>query len=329
MIVMDEVTNERRKRRKHIRRVLIITVLLVILLPAVMSVIVLLRLGDMERRLDDLEARLAAQEAAIEEMSLSAVREFQGRERIDSSIFYTASLEESNRQPMGRAGELNEATLPSDGAETNIAANIYLTFDDGPSSHTGKILDILAEYDVKATFFVIGRTDEQSLLTYRRIVDEGHTLGMHSYSHRYQEIYESVDAFAADLLRLQELLYETTGVWSRLYRFPGGSSNGVSRVDMGEFIDYLTAQDIVYFDWNVASGDAAIGGLGSRRIIDNCLTGLAGKSEGIILLHDTADKVSTVTALPSIIEGILADENRKILPITDTTAPVQHIIANR
>jgi peptidoglycan/xylan/chitin deacetylase (PgdA/CDA1 family) len=237
-------------------------------------------------------------------------------EWVEGSVYFTASLEESGRVGGGQANELHEQAGQKE---------IYLTFDDGPSIYTAQILDILAEYGVKATFFVVGRTDEASLAAYRRIVDEGHTLGMHSYSHRYYEIYRSVADFSKDLQKLQELLYETTGVWSRYYRFPGGSSNTVSRVDMQELIDYLGEQDIAYFDWNVSSGDAASGGISSQRIISNCLYGLSDKSEAMILLHDLGDKHSTVVALPSVIEGIMAQGDVVFLPIGDDTEPVQHI----
>lgn len=98
---------------------------------------------------------------------------------------------------------------------------VYLTFDDGPSSNTARILDILAEYDVKATFFVVGKEEEKYQELYKRIVDEGHTLGMHSYSHKYDEIYQSVDSFAQDMSKLQEFLYETTGVWCKILQISG------------------------------------------------------------------------------------------------------------
>ena len=112
------------------------------------------------------------------------------------------------------AAYMEEGTIPEDGT----VRKVYLTFDDGPSGNTSRILDILAEYDVKATFFVVGKEEEQYQELYKRIVDEGHTLGMHSYSHKYDEIYQSVDSFAQDMSKLQEFLYETTGVWCQIGR---------------------------------------------------------------------------------------------------------------
>lgn len=202
---------------------------------------------------------------------------------------------------------------------------VYLTFDDGPSANTGEILDILAEYDVKATFFVVGKEEERYQPLYKRIVEEGHTLAMHSYSHKYNEIYQSKESFVEDLTKLQEFLYDTTGVWCRYCRFPGGSSNTVSRVDMHELIAYLEEQDMSYFDWNVSSGDASSGYISPDTIVRNSTAKLQNFDEAIILMHDASDKDSTVEALPKLIETIQAMEDTKILPITDDTEAVHHI----
>ena len=310
-----KLTDERRKRIKILKKIIIAAIFSAIILPSVFCIILLVKLSETRRLVFELEERLLTQEELL--ISATDVEEQrEAHQHIETTIYHTARLEESRRNQERQVGEL---------IELDIERKIYLTFDDGPSSNTDRILDILKEYDVKATFFVIGRTDERSLASYRRIVDEGHTLGMHSYSHRYQDIYRSVEAFSEDLTKLQELLYEVTGVWSRYYRFPGGSSNNVSRSDMQLFINYLTEKDITYFDWNIASGDAATGYISVERIINNSLSGWGNKTEGIILLHDTADKTNTVLALPRIIEGILAYENTVILPISDETFAVQHI----
>lgn len=202
---------------------------------------------------------------------------------------------------------------------------VYLTFDDGPSSNTGRILDTLAEYDVKATFFVIGNEEEAYQALYKRIVEEGHTLGMHSYSHKYDEIYQSVESYVQDMTRLQEFLYDVTGVWCRYCRFPGGSSNTVSRVDMRELTAYLDDQDIIYFDWNIASGDASSSYISRDAIISNCMAKLSEYQEAVILLHDASAKNTTVEALPELIERIQAMDNTVILPITEDTVPIQHL----
>lgn len=235
-----------------------------------------------------------------------------------SGELYTASgVDEFRRDASDADGTVSDT---EDGIR-----KVYLTFDDGPSSNTGKILDILAEYDVKATFFVVGKEEERYQPLYNRIVDEGHTLAMHSYSHKYHEIYQSKESYVEDLTKLQEFLYETTGVWCRYCRFPGGSSNTVSKVDMHELIAYLDEQDMTYFDWNIVSGDASNSYISPGDIIRNCTRKIGEFDEVIILMHDAAEKDSTVEALPGLIEQIQAMEDTKILPITDDTEPIHHI----
>lgn len=238
------------------------------------------------------------------------------QELLGQGSFYAEQIEDSGRR--------KQETLPEgNGAEEK--RQVYLTFDDGPSKNTDRILDILKEYDVKATFFVVGKTDASSVRAYKRIVEEGHTLGMHSFSHNYQELYGSLQSFSKDLAKLQEYLYDLTGVWSRYYRFPGGSSNTVSATDMQILIRYLNENGICYYDWNVASGDAVSSKLSAEVITQNCMTQIEGKKECMILFHDASDKGSTVDALPMLIEQLQSMEDTEILPVTDDTHPVQHV----
>jgi peptidoglycan/xylan/chitin deacetylase (PgdA/CDA1 family) len=217
--------------------------------------------------------------------------------------------------------EVSGAQNPEDIEGTRY---VYLTFDDGPSSNTNEILDILAEYDVKATFFVCGKPDARYTDVYKRIVDEGHTLGMHSYSHKYEVIYDSAVSFKADLDKLRVFLYETTGVWTKYYRFPGGSSNNVSTVDMHELIECLNDSDITFFDWNVSAGDDKSGS-NKTTIYNNIVGNVPRFKHCVVLMHDAADKKATVEALPEIIEAIKEMDDTVIYPITDDTLPVQHI----
>lgn len=218
-----------------------------------------------------------------------------------------------------------EDTHVWDGREDSDAGirRVYLTFDDGPSSNTDRILDILNQYGVKATFFVVGKegyTDQ-----YRRIVEDGHTLAMHSYSHKYSEIYASLDAYKADLTKLHDFLYEITGEDCNIVRFPGGSSNTISRVDMWDLIDYLNQENMVYFDWNVSSGDAVSGGRSAAQITGNVLNDIDKYNNAVVLFHDAAGKDSTVDALSTIIEKILESDNTVLLPISEDTVKVQHL----
>lgn len=296
----------RSQRVKRLKKMILWTIALAILIPVIGCILLSVRVFQLKKQVAVLTEQLPT-----EEMQEEA-----------SGVYETTKVEESVRDTETKAEEPAKINpVKSSGKK------VYLTFDDGPSSNTDQILDILKDYDVKATFFVVGKTDERSVKAYQRIVEEGHTLAMHSYSHKYDEIYESKEAFARDLNSLQEYLYETTGVWPRIYRFPGGSSNTVSKVDMQELIEYLTDIGITYFDWNVASGDAVSRTLPAETIVNNCLSGIEKQKESVILMHDASNKGTTIEALPQIIEAIQEQGDAELLPITDETVPVQHITA--
>lgn len=296
----------RSQRVKRLKKMILWTIALAILIPVIGCILLSVRVFQLKKQVAVLTEQLPT-----EEMQEEA-----------SGVYETTKVEESVRDTETKAEEPAKINpVKSSGKK------VYLTFDDGPSSNTDQILDILKDYDVKATFFVVGKTDERSVKAYQRIVEEGHTLAMHSYSHRYDEIYESKEAFARDLNSLQEYLYETTGVWPRIYRFPGGSSNTVSKVDMQELIEYLTDIGITYFDWNVSSGDAVSRTLPAETIVNNCLSGIEKQKESVILMHDASNKGTTIEALPQIIEAIQEQGDTELLPITDETVPVQHIAA--
>ncbi len=163
---------------------------------------------------------------------------------------------------------------------------IYLTFDDGPSQHTYRLLDILAKYNVKATFFVVG---EYSSHQFADIVNGGHAIGVHTYSHEYSEIYASEDAFFNDFYKTWNLIKEKTGVETTLMRFPGGSSNRVSISYCPGIMTKLTqaveAMGYQYFDWNVDSGDAGKVKT-SEEVFQNVINGIKGKDYSIVLQHD-------------------------------------------
>ncbi|MFT4143796.1 MAG: polysaccharide deacetylase family protein [Mobilitalea sp.] len=204
---------------------------------------------------------------------------------------------------------------------------VYLTFDDGPSIYTDEILDILQEYGIKATFFVVGKTDEHSIKMYKRIVNEGHTLGMHSYSHRYEKIYNSVKDFDKDFTKLWKLLYDTTGYKPSIYRFPGGSANEVNKHDMKDFIKYLNDADMVYFDWNVLNGDATGVTYTEEQLVENVLGGVEAKKRSIVLMHDSQSKKTTVDSLPTLLDDLLLG-GAELLPLNKDVPPIQMIKAD-
>ena len=288
------------------KRLLVIIPLSTILVLSVLCIVLGVNLYDAKRELRELRD------------SASPVMAVSQKSGEGEAGVYTASGVDEVRS--GQSDKEDTGTETGEGER-----KVYLTFDDGPSGNTGEILDILAEYDVKATFFVVGKEEERYQPLYKRIVEEGHTLAMHSYSHKYNEIYQSKESFVEDLTKLQEFLYDTTGVWCRYCRFPGGSSNTVSKVDMHELIAYLEEQDMSYYDWNVSSGDASSAYISADAIVRNSTAKLQNFKEAIILLHDASDKDTTVEALPRLIEKIQAMEDTKILPITDDTEEIHHI----
>ncbi len=302
-----EGTYDRRKRIRRLKKMIVGTIIAMVVIPVIASIILGIRVYSLQKEVMGLKEELTATRKQLESSE-------------ETGIYTTATVETSSRD-IPEAAEL--AQEPEEDYSM-YDKRIYLTFDDGPSRNTDKILDILKEYDVKATFFVVGKTDEESVRAYQRIVAEGHTLAMHSYSHKYSEIYASKESFEQDLRQLQEYLYQITGVWPRFYRFPGGSSNTVSKVDMQELIEYLNESGITYFDWNIASGDAISGQLGKDTIVNNCIGGIKAKQECMILMHDASDKNSTVEALSLLIEQVRSSENAVFLPITDETTTVQH-----
>lgn len=220
---------------------------------------------------------------------------------------------------------LEPSVLPV-GAESE-KKRVYLTFDDGPSIYTGQILDILAANDVKATFFVIAREDESYWPYYTRIIEEGHTLGMHSYTHDYNEVYASLESFETDVNRLSEFLYERTGEYPTVYRFPGGSSNSVTNVSIEECIGYLNEEGITYYDWNALNGDAVTEELSTDKLIDNIMTSVRQNDTSVVLMHDIQSRHNTVESLQGLID-VLKEEGYEILPIDENTPLVQHVPYN-
>ena len=308
------------KRIRRLRRLIIGAVAASCLIPTCICIILAIRFDRLKNDLEQSEANLDwyRNRFGLEKDILS------GGENADTELVGGSSEVADSVV----TADVDYATVEITGAQNpeNIEGTryVYLTFDDGPSSNTNEILDILAEYNVKATFFVCGKPDSRYTDVYNRIVDEGHTLGMHSYSHKYSVIYSSLDSFKNDLKKLRSFLFETTDEMPHFYRFPGGSSNDVSSVDMHELIDYLDSAGIVYFDWNVSAGDDR-SGADKTTIYNNIVNNVPRFQHCVVLMHDSADKHATVEALPEIIEAIQAMDDTVIDPITDDTLPVQHI----
>lgn len=184
---------------------------------------------------------------------------------------------------------------------------VYLTFDDGPSANTQKILEILDRYNAKATFFVTGTNQNYNYLI-KQAHDKGHTIGLHTYCHDYKTVYSSVDAYFDDLTKVGNMVKDLIGFTPRYIRFPGGSSNTISRKYSSGIMTTLSKEVInrgyQYYDWNGDSTDASGNNVPVSKLIANATS---SKSNNInILCHDTSAKSTTVQALPAIIENYLA-----------------------
>ncbi len=195
----------------------------------------------------------------------------------------------------------------------------YLTFDDGPSVYTGEVLDLLAANNIKATFFVVvGNLTEEDAALLRRIVDEGHTLGIHSYSHNYAQIYASPEAFLEDFYKAYTAVYAATGYRPNILRFPGGSINNYNRAVYQPIIAELTRRGFIYYDWNISAEDAS--SLSTTATVTNSLrAGIASKKRGIILLHDT--RYSSVQALEGLLKEWL-EQGYIFEPLTPAVKPI-------
>ena len=175
---------------------------------------------------------------------------------------------------------------------------VYLTFDDGPSDRvTPKILDVLAEEKVKATFFIIGKNVETRKNIIKREFDEGHTVAVHSYTHKYKEIYSSEESLIKDIDACNEVIKSVTGKYSSVYRFPGGSY-GLSQ----KFISAVTAHGLRYVDWNASTRDAEILNATPALLLKAAVTTSASSNYIVLLAHDSTSKSATAEALRDIIK---------------------------
>ena len=205
---------------------------------------------------------------------------------------------------------------------------VYLTFDDGPSDNTEKILDVLKHYNVKATFFVTGNNQKKNDVL-KRICKESSAVGLHTYTHDYAQVYASEDTYFTDLQKISDMVKKTTGKESHIIRFPGGSSNTVSAKYSPGLMTLLTEKVVEkgyqYFDWNCDSTDAGGNNVPAETIVKNATSCDARHIN--ILMHDTDAKDTTVEALPAIIE-YYRSRGYAFEPLTVDSAPIHHTVNN-
>ena len=204
---------------------------------------------------------------------------------------------------------------------------VYLTFDDGPSMNTQKVLDILAVYDAKATFFVTG-TNENYYDLIKKAHDQGHTIGLHTYIHEYDQIYNSSSAYFSDLKKIEDLVYSQIGSVPKYIRFPGGSSNQVSKKYCHKIMSKLTKEVVnrgyQYYDWNEDSEDGS-GQLSVKQLIKNAT---ASTEKNIMLLfHDANGKENSLKAIGPVIQ-YYQNKGYVFKGIDDSSFVVHHSVNN-
>lgn len=291
----------RKKRVKRIKKIIVGTAIALLLLPTIMCLFLLVKVHSLEKQIE----------------TISKVS--------DSDVVKAQEKEVKTTKAPKKASTAEPTIKPTDDTTTK---KVYLTFDDGPGSQTGKILDILKKNHVKATFFVTGKEDASSKKVYQRIVKEGHTLAMHSYSHIQDVIYDSKEAFEKDLKQINRCLYEATGVRTRFYRFPGGSSTQNTSLPIQNFIDVLKKNHYLYLDWNVISPDINNANATKEQVVTGVMQGVDAYDTAVVLMYDVADKPMTVKALPSIIKQIKA-KNYELLPVDESMILIQHNNGNQ
>ena len=195
---------------------------------------------------------------------------------------------------------------------------MYLTFDDGPSvENTNAVLDALKAHNIKATFFLVGENVEKHPEIARRIVAEGHTIGIHCYSHDYKEIYQSVDTYVADFEKAKAAVYAATGVEAKLFRFPGGSINAYNKKVYREIAEAMTEKGYIYYDWN-ASLEDAVKTSTPDILLTNAKESTLGRKKVVMLAHDVVE--NTALCIDALIEQF---PEYQMLPLSEEVEPIQ------
>lgn len=336
--------NEQAKRRKRInlyKKIIVIFIIAMILLPTILCIVLYAvqskKIKDLETELETVK-QLKLESLHYADNSINNSNGNSGKEPNfyppNSHMNVNTGNNEETEAPTEEptTGPVNDMPIHngipgaieySEEVQQALAEGrkvVYLTYDDGPSPNTYTLLDILDQYGVKATFFVNGYPGYEDELI--EIHERGHSIAMHTYTHRYEVVYGGLESFASEVTLLSDHIYNIIGIRPNVFRFPGGSSTRMTN-DIHTYINYLNQNGIVYYDWNVASGDAVVVPLTVEQVYNNVMTGISKKDVSVVLMHDAAGKETTVQATALIIKS-LQEMDALILPITNETVPVHH-----
>ncbi len=264
-----------------------------------------------------------AQQIASNEEELKAeVESLQSKLEIVQNYVPTAILEGTSETILAYQKLYPEMTAerPAELDEINTRA-IYLTFESGPSENTENILDYLKNAGQKATFFITGENISGNESIIKRMVDEGHTVGICGYSSDYESIYQSVETFLADFDKAYKAVYDACGVYPSVFRFPCGSINQYNSSIYRELIAEMTRRGFVFFDWNVNSDDNGDNQEDWEAIVQDVSSDVKKYNQVIVLMHDSEDNASTARAVRYML-NYLGNNGYYFENIKSTTVPV-------
>ncbi len=301
-------TNVKRHRRRgkvefgsveFFKRLILSTIAFMIITPFVFMVFFIFKSNKLANEVDLLNAYIASTNATFASPSNSistSDNSFESANQVEKVEFY---------EPIGYQKlypDMYANAVPK--VQHTGGKKVYLTFDDGPSNRTVEVLDILAKYNIKATFFVVYNNTEFGNAILKRIVDEGHTIAAHTASHDFDLIYSSVEAFLEDFNIVYDHIVEVTGVKPDLFRFAGGSINAYNEGIYTEVIAEMLRRGFTYHDWNASAEDASNKAT-AESIYDSVIRTTLPNNKAIVLLHDSGNRHDTVSVLPRIIDTLI------------------------
>lgn len=313
-----------RRNVRIFKTVIISAIIAMIVIPTIIAIVQSVRIGYLQSEIVELYTQVADLSKRSERNSIS------NKPLLDSPGGSASQDEENPFKDYHPGLWIPTKDRAPDNYTENSSPMIYFTFDDGPSPVTDEVLDILKEKGVKATFFVIGREDEESKRLYKRIVDEGHAIAMHSYTHDYSKVYASIDSFLEEFERLSQVIVDATGVKPTVYRFPGGSNN--SNVDPGlmkEIIQEMGARGYVFYDWHTSAEDAVGHSVTEEHLYNAIMKNInnrekSGYNRAIILAHDSSANVNLPKVLPRLIDE-LKERGYLFDSVTNRVQPEQFV----
>ena len=265
----------------------------------------------------------ADESIAAEESSSESSAAGESSRPEESSTDSSAQSSDSESQSSSPADASSESGAKTTSGEPSADEKVvYITIDDGPTTDTPKLLDILDQYNAKATWFVTGQYMEGSALKdmLKQIHDKGHTIGVHTFSHQYKQIYSSPDAYMEDYNKMNKIIVSAVGESSDIFRFPGGSNAGYNKKIRRELLDRVNSEGLVYYDWNAFTGDTE--GMSRSEMISKAVKECGYNNKAILLMHDVPGRDTVVEALPEILKQ-LQDKGYEFRALDKDVKPIQ------